>query len=185
MLATLTTTYFSSADWIYERKLDGQRVIAFRRKGVVNMYSRNRNDVNRNYPFLWNLCGGSTSRSSDTYRGPSPESEPETQTMRNFIDRLRPETYIDFHSFGQDVLHLWAPCATISAAYTTYDQRYVDDLRSQMGYSFRFPSASGEAPQDHWGGGGSLSYLVEVGTDFQPAWALTQAEEATVWPGTS
>ena len=62
-------------------------------------------------------------------------------------------------------------------------QRYVDDLRNVLAYSFRAPSGSGEAPHDHWASGGTLSYLIEVGTDFQPAFALTQAEELRVWPG--
>src|SRR5262249_32326817 len=160
---------------------------------VDNLWRKNRRnngggvfgvDNNRNYPFLWGLCGSSSTTGSETSRGPSAASEPETQTMRNFIDRLRPELYLDFHSFGQDVLHLWAPCATVSPTWSAFDQRYVDDLRNAITYSFRAPSGSGEAPQDHWGGGGTLSCLVEVGTDFQPAFTLTQAEEVRVWPGT-
>ncbi|HLQ37235.1 MAG TPA: hypothetical protein VK348_05525, partial [Planctomycetota bacterium] len=93
-----------------------------------------------------------------------------------------PELYIDFHSYGQDVLNLWAPCATVSPAFQVFNQRYVDDLRTPMTYNFRAPSASAEAPQDHWGSGGTLSYLIEVGTAFQPAYTVTQAEEARVWP---
>jgi hypothetical protein len=158
---------------------------------VDNLWRKNRRnnganfgvDNNRNYPFLWSLCGSSSLTSSETYRGPSAASEPETRTMRNFVDRLRPELYLDFHSFGRDVLHLWAPCATVSPAFAAFDQHYVDDLRSLLTYSFRAPSGSGEAPHDHWGGGGTLSYLIEVGSDFQPAFALTTAEEALVWPG--
>ncbi|MCY2955719.1 MAG: M14 family zinc carboxypeptidase [Planctomycetota bacterium] len=159
---------------------------------VDNLWRKNRRnngtnfgvDGNRNFPFLWTLCGGSTVTSSETYRGPTAASEPETQTMRNFINRLRPELYLDFHSFGQDVLNLYPPCATVSPAYQAFNTRYVDDLRGILGYSFRAPSASGEAPHDHWASGGTLSYLVEVGTDFQPLWSLTQAEENIVWPGT-
>lgn len=140
-------------------------------------------DINRNGPFLWSLCGGSTVTSSETYRGPSSGSEPEVRTMRNLITRLRPEIYVDFHSFGQEVLHLYPPCAVVSPAVAAMDTRYVDDLRTPMTYGQRAPSASGEMPHDYWGNGGTLSYLIEVGTSFQPPFATTVAEEVRVWPG--
>jgi hypothetical protein len=140
-------------------------------------------DLNRNYPFLWGLCGASTTSSSDIYRGPSAGSEPEVEVMRNLIARVRPEIYLDFHSYGQDVLRMWAPCATVNPTMQAFQQHYCDDLRSPMGFSTRDPSGSGEAPQDHYSSGGSLSFLIEVGTDFQPAFTATVAEEGIVWPG--
>ncbi|MCK5943551.1 MAG: hypothetical protein KAI24_16330 [Planctomycetes bacterium] len=140
-------------------------------------------DLNRNYPFLWGQCGASTNESSNTYRGPAPASEPETQTMRNAIALLRPEIYIDFHSSGQEVLRTYAPCANVPAATAGLIERYVDDLRAPMTYNKRDPSASGEAPEDHWASGGTMSFLIEIGTSFQPDFALTVAEEARVWPG--
>jgi predicted deacylase len=155
----------------------------FWRKNRRNNGSNFGVDLNRNFPFLWTLCGGSTTTSSETYRGPSAGSEPEAQAMRNLIARLRPELYIDFHSYGRDVLNLYAPCATVSAAMQTFNTRYVDDLRTPMMFDFRPPSASGEAPHDHWATGGTLSYLIEVGTAFQPVYSATVTEEARVWPG--
>lgn len=141
-------------------------------------------DLNRNYPFLWGLCGASTSGGSDTYRGPSAGSEPETQTMRNLAAILRPEVYIDFHSYGRQVLDTYAPCATVNPTIGAFIGRYRDSLRVPMSYSFRDPSASGEAPEDHWASGGTLSYLIEIGTAFQPGFnAETVGEEARVWPG--
>jgi hypothetical protein len=140
-------------------------------------------DLNRNYPFLWGQCGASTNPSSNTYRGTAPASEPETQTMRNAIATLRPEIYIDFHSSGQEVLRTYAPCATVSSTTAALIERYVDDLRAPMTYNKRDPSASGEAPEDHWASGGTMSFLIEIGTSFQPTFSLTVAEEARVWPG--
>lgn len=140
-------------------------------------------DLNRNYPFLWGQCGASTNETSNTYRGPSAGSEPETITMRNAIERLRPEIYIDFHSSGQEVLRTYAPCANEPSAVAAFIERYVDDLRAPMNYNKRYPSASGEAPEDHWATSGTLSYLIEIGTSFQPDFTLTVTEEARVWPG--
>jgi Zinc carboxypeptidase len=140
-------------------------------------------DLNRNFPFLWGLCGASTVASSDTYQGPAAGSEPETQVMRNLIARLRPEIYLDFHSSGQQVLRTYAPCATVQPTMSSFIERYVDDLRTPMTYGKRDPSASGESPEDHWASGGTLSFLVEIGTAFQPAYSVTATEEVRVWPG--
>jgi hypothetical protein len=158
---------------------------------VDDMWRKNRRnnggsfgvDLNRNYPTLWGLCGASTTPSSDTYRGPSAGSEPEVDAMRNLIARLRPELYLDYHSSGQEVLRTYAPCATVHATMSSFIERYVDDLRAPMTYAKRDPSASGESPEDHWVTGGTLSFLTEIGTSFQPAYAATLTEEARVWPG--
>jgi bifunctional non-homologous end joining protein LigD len=42
MKATLTQERFANADWIFERKFDGIRLIAFKRGTDVKLYSRNR-----------------------------------------------------------------------------------------------------------------------------------------------
>ncbi|MDX1674057.1 MAG: non-homologous end-joining DNA ligase [Longimicrobiales bacterium] len=52
MLATLTDDPFSDPGWIYERKLDGVRVLAFKDGDRVRLYSRNRKDQNIRYPEL-------------------------------------------------------------------------------------------------------------------------------------
>lgn len=52
MLAKLTHDYFSDENWIYERKLDGERVLAFCKGGKVTLYSRNKKKLNATYPEL-------------------------------------------------------------------------------------------------------------------------------------
>jgi bifunctional non-homologous end joining protein LigD len=47
MLATLTERRFSDPDWLFERKLDGVRGIAFRNGRTVRLLSRNRLDMAR------------------------------------------------------------------------------------------------------------------------------------------
>ena len=42
MAATLTQDRFATPEWIFERKFDGIRVIAFKRGADVRLYSRNR-----------------------------------------------------------------------------------------------------------------------------------------------
>jgi hypothetical protein len=63
-------------------------------------------DLNRNYPTGWNKCkGSSASRRSQTYRGPNPASEPETQAMMNFIKNIRPVFDISYHAYSELVIY--------------------------------------------------------------------------------
>lgn len=52
MLCTLTKDRFSRDDWLYERKLDGERVLAFRDAAGVNLMSRNKKSLNSTYPEI-------------------------------------------------------------------------------------------------------------------------------------
>ncbi|WP_433389240.1 M14 family zinc carboxypeptidase [Micromonospora sp. KLBMP9576] len=68
-------------------------------------------DLNRNWSYQWGCCGGSSgSTSSETYRGPSAFSAPETQALRNFVNSRvvggtqQIKANIDFHTYSQLVL---------------------------------------------------------------------------------
>lgn len=68
-------------------------------------------DLNRNYGYMWGCCGGSSGfPSSETYRGASAFSAPETQRIRDFINsrvvggKQQIKTSITFHSYAQLVL---------------------------------------------------------------------------------
>ncbi|MER6592962.1 M14 family metallopeptidase [Micromonospora purpureochromogenes] len=68
-------------------------------------------DLNRNWSYQWGCCGGSSgSTSSDTYRGPSAFSAPETSALRNFVNSRvvggtqQIKANIDFHTYSQLVL---------------------------------------------------------------------------------
>jgi bifunctional non-homologous end joining protein LigD len=53
MLAKLTHDYFSGEDWIFERKLDGERVMAYvDPDGDVRLMSRNQHRLNDTYPEI-------------------------------------------------------------------------------------------------------------------------------------
>lgn len=52
MLATLTDSYFSSTDWIFEHKFDGERCLVFKKNGTVTLKSRNNKTKNQEYPEL-------------------------------------------------------------------------------------------------------------------------------------
>src|SRR6202035_3600783 len=50
MLATLTDERFSREGWLFEPKWDGERCLAFRRGMDLNLFSRNRIQLNAKYP---------------------------------------------------------------------------------------------------------------------------------------
>jgi DNA ligase D-like protein (predicted ligase) len=49
-LATLTSERFSTPDWMYERKLDGERCLAFLAPDGVRLLTRNRHDITSMFP---------------------------------------------------------------------------------------------------------------------------------------
>ena len=51
-LATLTRVVFSDPAWIYERKLDGERCLAFADGSSVRLLTRNQKLANASYPEL-------------------------------------------------------------------------------------------------------------------------------------
>ena len=52
MLAVLSDETYSDPDWIFERKLDGERVLATLSQGKVRLVSRNGKDVRASYPEI-------------------------------------------------------------------------------------------------------------------------------------
>ncbi len=58
MLAKLTHDYFDDENWLFERKLDGERVLAFvDDDGGVRLRSRDRKELNDTYPELAEALG--------------------------------------------------------------------------------------------------------------------------------
>jgi len=56
-LATLTRDRFSDPAWIYERKFDGERCLAYRDGGQLRLMTRNHQQVNSTYPELDEALG--------------------------------------------------------------------------------------------------------------------------------
>ncbi len=65
-------------------------------------------DLNRNYGFKWGTGGSSSETDSDTYMGPQPFSEPETQNVRDFVDtHLNAKVLLTVHTFSELILYPW------------------------------------------------------------------------------
>jgi bifunctional non-homologous end joining protein LigD len=57
MLATLTDRRFSDSDWMYERKLDGERCLAFRNGAELRLLSRTQRPLDGTYPEIVDAIG--------------------------------------------------------------------------------------------------------------------------------
>jgi carboxypeptidase T len=87
-------------------------------------------DLNRNWNYQWGCCGGSSgSPSSDTYRGPSAESAPETKVVANFVrsrvvgGKQQIKAAIDFHTYSELILWPYGYTYNDTAPGLTTDDR--------------------------------------------------------------
>ncbi|GGM04741.1 M14 family metallopeptidase [Micromonospora yangpuensis] len=64
-------------------------------------------DLNRNFDYKWGYDneGSSPDPASETYRGPSPNSEPETKALDRFFKRVGFEFLVNYHSAAQLLLY--------------------------------------------------------------------------------
>jgi murein tripeptide amidase MpaA len=156
-----------------------------------NMWRKNRRpfasgtgvDQNRNYSQGWSTsCAGSTSVSSETYKGPSAASEAETRTMTTWSLAERFAKVLDYHSSGREVLYAYR---CLNHPFTAWMRNEATTLSIVSGYGglTREPSAEGEHPQWQFANLGSYAFLIETQTEFQPPYAGALAEAALVWPG--
>jgi murein tripeptide amidase MpaA len=125
-------------------------------------------DMNRNWGFQWGGQGASAAPCSETYRGDSPFSEPETLAIRD-LSNLSPRLVaaIDYHSYSQLVMSPWGYTATLppppdAGFFNQLTSSIRDGIRGSGGaiytsgpiYSTIYP-ASGTAV-DWWYGGRNI-----------------------------
>ncbi len=159
------------------------------RKNTDNNYCSNTNsrgaDLNRNFNFQWNCCGGGSNIQCDeTYRGPSAASEPETQAVQNYVIAEFPDQrpddlttpapldatglFMDIHSYGRLVLWPWG--------FSTTPPPNAAELQT-LGRKFAFfndydPAhhiwydVDGATDDFAYGRLGLSSYVFEIGTSF-------------------
>jgi len=142
-------------------------------------------DLNRNYPQQWDgPHSGSTSVSSNIYKGPSPASEAETQAMIALALDQNFTRLIDYHSSGREAL--WGYYEPLHP-FDDWLQQEAVELANNSGYSgagnARRPSADGENYQWHLAKTGTYSFLVETHTQFAPTYESALAEAIIVFPG--
>ena len=161
---------------------------------VDNFWRKNRRDnldgsfgvdLNRNYPFFWSVCGSSNATSSQIYHGPDAASEPENQAMLAFARAEGLERMLDVHSFGRDVRTPFNDLVRprLPGAISGFYDLVHPMLASAMGYVPNTSCCCGTHMEWHQNVNGTMAFLVEMGTGFQPPFAETQAELQQIWPG--
>jgi len=143
-------------------------------------------DLNRNFPFHWGCCGGSSvDECSEVFRGAGPASEPETQAIVEYMRASFPDSrgpgpadaapiatpglYLDMHSSGQLLLWPWGDTAEPAP---NADQ--LQTLGRKLAYfNGHWPTQSiGLYPTDGtttdfaYGELGIAAYTYELGTSF-------------------
>src|SRR5918992_110626 len=92
-------------------------------------------DPNRNYGAFWGGPGSDSNPLTQTYRGPGPFSEPESQNVRELVSSRQVTTLITNHTFSNLVLRP----PGIAAQGTTVDEPIYKELGDAMaaenGYS--------------------------------------------------
>jgi len=156
-------------------------------------------DLNRNFPFQWGCCGGSSgSPCSATFRGPSPASEPEVLAIRDYVRTIFPDQrgpgindpapddamgiFMDIHSFSELVIWPYGfdnTQAPNGVALTTLGRKFA----FFNGYSPEKASVSfttdGTTDDFAYGDLGLAAFTFELGTTFfQPC----QDFENTILP---
>jgi murein tripeptide amidase MpaA len=143
-------------------------------------------DLNRNYPVDWDLCNGSSGRSSSqTYRGETPASEPETQAMIRFFDNYQPVANISYHAYSELIIYpfgckrtentatkLFHDIANEMNAVITNDRGKLNRYRVGTAPKLLY-EADGTDLDTHWKNYGTISYTIELNSSrqgFHPAY---------------
>lgn len=137
-------------------------------------------DLNRNYPFGWDAaCGGSTTVTSQTYRGPAAASEPETQTMIAFGYDRHFAKVADLHSYAREVRY---GNGCLPHPFMSFLASEAGDLAAIASYRTRRSCCTGGDIHFHMANHGSHAFLWEIHGTFQPDFTSARFEAARVFP---
>ncbi len=160
------------------------------RKNTDNDFCSNTNnrgvDLNRNFDFEWGCCGGSSGNQCDvTYRGPLPDSEPETQAVEAYVASIFPDqrtddlvtpapddatgVALDIHSHGQLVLWPWGFTSSVAPngiALQTLGRKFAYFNGHTPQEAIELYPTDGTTDDFYYGELGVAGYAFELGTAF-------------------
>jgi Zinc carboxypeptidase len=143
-------------------------------------------DPNRNYGAFWGGPGSSGDFFTQTYRGPSPFSEPETQNIRKLISGRQVTTLITNHTFSNLVLRPPGLASQGLAPDEPAMKALGDAMAAENGYTSQYGwqlyDTTGTTEDWSYSATGGYGYTFEIGDlGFHPPFAETLAE----WNGTT
>lgn len=132
-------------------------------------------DLNRNYGFQWghDNIGSSSNSQSDTYRGPSAFSEPETRIMKTFCEARNFKFALNYHTFSNLLIYPWAWSDEVAdAKFTEYasllvaENNYLAGVATQtVGYQ-----VNGSSDDYMFGARNIVAFTPEVGPGSTGFW---------------
>jgi hypothetical protein len=130
-------------------------------------------DPNRNYGGLWGGPGASHSPTVDTYRGPAPFSEPETQNVKALVSSRQVTTLITNHTYSDLVLRPPGLKAQGPPPDEPVYKALGDDMAAQNGYvsqkSYELYDTTGTTEDWSYYATGGLGFTFEIGNkEFHP-----------------
>lgn len=155
---------------VVERAYAGDRTgDLMQRKSTAAGDPRLGTDLNRNFDFRWGGPGASSSPRSETYRGPAAGSEPETQAVQRLVADLRPDFFVDWHSYSRLNLYPWGDVRSPTKDHAAF-RALAEKFTSFNGYSpiqavDLYPT-SGTTDGYGYGAHGVPSMAVETGSSF-------------------
>ncbi len=141
-------------------------------------------DLNRNWGFQWGYdnVGSSPDMCASTYRGTAPFSEPETQTIRDFVQAHDFQTVFNYHTYGNLLIRPfgYSSNADLPAPDNDTYMELGQDLTADNHYLFGTGTetvgymVNGDAVDYMYGDQGIINFTPEVGA----------ASEGGFWPPT-
>jgi Zinc carboxypeptidase len=141
-------------------------------------------DPNRNYGAFWGGPGSSGDFFTQTYRGPGPFSEAETQNVRELVSTRQVTTLITNHTFSNLVLRPPGLASQGLAPDEPALKALGDSMAAENGYTSQYGwqlyDTSGTTEDWSYSATGGFGYTFEIGDlGFHPPFAETLGE----WSG--
>tara|TARA_Y100001970_G_scaffold290743_1_gene425562 strand:- start:866 stop:3127 length:2262 start_codon:yes stop_codon:yes gene_type:complete len=135
-------------------------------------------DLNRNYGYGWgaNNTGSSSNPCSDTYRGSSAFSEPETQVVKDFIEDHPLNSVFHYHSYGNYYIHPFGignlPQEPDLTTFRDIGQQIAEKNSYEVGTGLETVgyTVNGDAVDWTYGNQGIINFTPEVGTPNDSFW---------------
>ena len=126
-------------------------------------------DLNRNFEFHWGGPGASSFPRSETYRGPSAGSEPETQAVERFVHEHKPNLFIDWHSYSRLNMFPWGDTKEHTPDHAGFEA-LAKKFTTYNGYSpiqsIQLYPTTGTTDDHAYGADGVPSMAIETGSSF-------------------
>jgi carboxypeptidase T len=134
-------------------------------------------DLNRNYGKFWGYdnTGSSNNGASETYRGPSAFSEPETRIIKAFCESYPFRIALNYHTFGNHIIYPWGYGNVLtpdSLTFKTFADYISKESKYRYGTCFETLYYVANGSSDDWmygeqtTKGKTFAYTPECGSSF-------------------